>query len=280
MIALNATQCDWLTVTSWSESDLVTFRQWLNKYGDGIDLQRQRRQQYHGIANGSLFAGVGQQQRGEHYLFQASGEAADAVYMAIWPIPKSMKVTRFDLQVTVEVESDIDWWSWRSDLQTSSGWGNGRPPSTRIIVSDTATLYVGARTSDRMVRIYQKKLAEGGRPPIRFEVEFKGVKALAAASKCGADRENMRAVLRGEVNRIPTIPSALATPLAAVLPAHGSPLAPVEKPEHDGTKAWLDMILETTLPRMLRDHDHGAHFRESVRRLAQVADALDEAEET
>lgn len=73
-------------------------------------------------------------------------------------------VSRFDAQVTVEMPSAQSQIAQKAYTRAQRGTGKkGRPTSAQMILSTTGgkTLYLGAKSSDRMLRIYDKGIESG-----------------------------------------------------------------------------------------------------------------------
>jgi hypothetical protein len=121
--------------------------------------------------------------RPDGWMFRSSGETSDVDYARDWPV--SSKCTRIDLAVTV----------WRHDWPKSvaremrqaaiKARDEGRMHrSTRICFYDGCgdgdSCYIGSRSSDQMLRCYDKG-AESGETRYngawRWEIEFKGQRA-------------------------------------------------------------------------------------------------------
>jgi hypothetical protein len=87
------------------------------------------------------------------------------------------RVSRFDLQVTVPIEDVApmaDLYSILSKPDEYPWQQPGKPPRVTMLQNSDGgeTIYIGARTSDLMQRIYIKHL--DGRHYVRYEIEVKG----------------------------------------------------------------------------------------------------------
>lgn len=95
--------------------------------------------------------------------------------------------TRFDTALDLQFKTPVSGLARDSYIKSARHRGsNGRPASRRLIVSGDggSTFYTGSRASERMGRLYDKGVESRTLPPgrwWRWEVEFKGAAALAAA---------------------------------------------------------------------------------------------------
>lgn len=158
-ITVQTVMIDWLTVTSNLKGKYL---HWKRKQGKG---HKQKRMQYEGrVSDKGAFVGRGLQNDEIHYMTQASGEWATEWAARILPAGVS-NCTRLDIQVTIEYDDPHNSSATKDVLKFA-----GIPMSVTSISSDSGdTTYIGSRTSQRMMRIYQK-----GQGLIRFEWEFKG----------------------------------------------------------------------------------------------------------
>jgi len=100
-------------------------------------------------------------------------------------------VTRLDLAVDCELDSPAT--SLARQVYNDAGHitpVTGRPPKRRLIVSGDggSTVYIGARVSQQMGRLYDKGVESKTRPAgcwWRWEVEYKGDKSAAVAATLG-----------------------------------------------------------------------------------------------
>lgn len=120
--------------------------------------------QYHGWKRETFFLGTGFQDKRRHSIVNISGYMADRNYSNLATL-ESYYATRIDLQITIPQPKNID-------LPEVYEWLRVDGVKTSIIQSElNDTLYVGARTSDVFIRLYQKPLDT---MHLRLEFEFKG----------------------------------------------------------------------------------------------------------
>ena len=120
--------------------------------------------QYHGWKRDTFFLGTGYQNKRRHSIVNISGFMADRNWSSLRTIDKYY-ATRVDLQITIPSPADIFLPTVYGQLRTDN-------IKTSIIQSElNDTLYVGSRTSDVFIRLYEKPLEE---MHLRLEFEFKG----------------------------------------------------------------------------------------------------------
>jgi hypothetical protein len=167
-----APRLDWLTLATYKFEKYTllaskTHAAFLTGWRPGRWLQ------YDGQTNKlGLFHGHAVQSHGEeHYIVKVSGGNAADFYRVMMADEETRELleafyaTRIDVQVTAPIPP---WWDVRElhDMFLQ----NGRKVST--IQSDTgSTLYLGARTSGRFLRFYEKELET---TYLRLEFELKG----------------------------------------------------------------------------------------------------------
>lgn len=178
---------DWLTVTC-SDPDkrkhFLNFGLELVKVAatDDLPVQRWKWRGYDGQhANGATCG-----RREDSDILQLSGPMADEWFDIAWT--HADHCTRIDLAVTVKTEEPIGRIIAACDGAARSFKGErGTGPNCTLIYSegDAATFYLGQRTSDLFLRVYNKRL-ESGEPDydgcLRYEMEVKGAPAQRTAS--------------------------------------------------------------------------------------------------
>jgi len=163
---LNQVLVDYLKMTSWSETlcDDSEVLMTLHEYpvGRAVITRYSGRKYVHG------FVGVGRQKDYEdnvvkpHYMTIVSGYLAGKVFEDMKRVQPNATCKRIDLQITVE--TDLDFLGMYEQLRL-----NG--VNAKYTASDTKTVYIGSRQSNRYIRIYEK---DTSMKLVRFEVEYKG----------------------------------------------------------------------------------------------------------
>lgn len=243
---LNSAKVDWITATT---NDFRKYQMtvWEILPGDRSG-ERSSFQQYKGDSYGGVFHGQAEVKGRTSYLIRVSGAEADEHWEVI--CRNGLKVTRFDLQVTI---LKPEWYHAR-ELKDAIEFGVW-PGQSRLVElrerQGNDTVYVGSRTSDRFIRIYVKE-----DDFLRFEIEFKQERAVIA-SKMMLEQGRMvaRAVLVSEINKMPDNP--VSDEFKRVL---GDSVAEVKVPylakDKHKTLKWIATILPA-LERASLDHDIG-----------------------
>lgn len=270
---------DWLTLGSFHAPDWMVMKMWFDDVvTDRMGEKRKaKRLQYKGEQSGQVWLGTATQRykihgkmvTGEHALMQVSGASADALWhtLAETVSPRS-RCTRVDLQVTVPMPNSWHSAGLVSHLQQAR-WGRGRPPEVQLIANPGGddTVYIGARTSDRLIRIYVKE-----RDWLRFEVQYSGDYAKQVWGKLRKG-EGKAAILKAEVLRVP-LPFALSRAFERFLSADPADLPKTVRKNSD-TLAWLYGQVNEVVKRMMLDHDEGEETRQLVRDWCKIADNYD-----
>lgn len=161
-----------------------------------IDIQPFSFQGYQGHKVRSVAWG----QRQDGSMLQASSWYADRLFETR---PNYTNVTRIDLACTFWLHQDNP--NHAQELaavyQSSRCEHKGRKPSARLITTfgQGDTLYIGSRSSERMLRVYDKYRESGGNDEYktawRYEMEYKGDTALRVARWLWANTYNPDTVL-------------------------------------------------------------------------------------
>lgn len=217
-VRLGAVACDYLRVTTFDVAAFAPLAGALLGYvglGDQGNLW-----QYQGIRGNGYFIGWGVQQKDgslkQHYIIDVSGFMAQQFLELVLSVGgykaciAMCKCTRFDVQITdtEDTSEDLLDLGMLGRILRASDWEcqSKRP---RIDVfdkqDDLSTLYIGSRTSQRIQRIYNKKLNYGVH--LRWETEFKGVLAVKALdSVLAAGLQIQAAMLLSEMSIVPDAP--------------------------------------------------------------------------
>lgn len=275
-IALGLPLLDYLTLTTWNTKQ---YEQWLKI----LPLVGQERRaasvmQYRGHSVGQLFVGVAEQAKGNnkrpqrHYMLRASGEIANSVDMS-----GDVRATRIDLQITTRLKEpfDADVLARMIDNMT---WHSGRRPVTKAITSSDGlnTLYVGSRSSGRLIRFYVKQLDDGQRA-LRFEVEYKG-KLADSVRKALLSGKPIAGFLKSDLNKGGG--ALLNLPLIAGFDTllRSEEYSPSYTREESKTMQWLETQVSSTIARMLNDHDNSNKMRALIDVWRTWVDNIDESD--
>jgi hypothetical protein len=255
---------DWLTIASYQFTPYTEMAASLRRFLPH-GWKRSRWLQYDGWHNpDGIFHGHALQSNDkEHYIVKISGALAHEWLHDMlgdpdgWQMLQHWYATRLDIQVTKPVP---DWWLIRNLHDNYMAQGR----NVSIIQSATgSTLYLGARTSDRFVRFYEKQLET---MYLRLEFELKG----------RFSRHGFIGLLDGTI----TVADLFAGHLAALrLPEEqGDYYFPddakdISFPKHirmidnDARLKWL-LSLQGKFAQMANDHDIGERVRDIFASLA------------
>jgi len=218
--------------------------------------------QYTGLKGTTVpyFTGKADINNRRHFMMQISGSAASELWPLFTPDPQLDRCTRIDLQRTIPYDGDPK----PSEIYDLI------PPSvyhSRIIGSDgTWTVYIGKRTSDRMVRIYVKLL---DRPYLRVEYELKGDLATTVADNLKIGSLVIDDAFEGLMSKNPArnvLGRFMGTGAAAATVA-----AAKRGPSYEGRIRWIESTA-TALDRYMNDHDLRPHVEMMIRSLAARLD--------
>lgn len=154
---------DFLRLATWSMSehayllaDILTSE--LGEWKPGKWLQ------YHGWRKDSHFIGTAEQENKRHSILNISGYHADGRYRGLLRA-ETYYCTRIDLQITIQRPHGLRLAQVYSDLDDE------KKNASLIQSKLNDTLYLGSRTSDVFIRLYEKPLDV---MHLRLEFEFKG----------------------------------------------------------------------------------------------------------
>lgn len=249
-IIINKVQIDWITGTTF---DAELWRDTVKQLQGHVNESPRpdNRGGYRGSSGESIWYGQGTQQEQEHFMIVASGAGSPAAFP---DIASRLKVTRLDIQVTIELP---DWYKSRALVDTLR---YGKWPGRRRVIpmredgKGGTTVYIGSPTSDKMIRIYVK-----GEYYLRYEIQYRRGYAEDAARHCLIGGQNaMSAILATELTKLPPHPVferfgefCKGTQVVAAYKAN---------PEMVARLKWLSTLLPG-LQRMANDHDYGDTVR-------------------
>lgn len=181
-------------------------------------------------------------------------------------------VRRIDL--AIDVPETLDERALYADLKRGAAVTSSR--KHQLITSDTGwTIYVGSRTSEKFLRIYDKQAEAGLEQPLtRIELECKNDYAEGIAQH--VDQEGyygFPAIIRGFCD-FPDDPMWVKHLTSPTLSA-GIP----KKEKTSDTKRWLMESVAPALAKVLaQDHDFYVSFLLKVMTIANVTDRVGEAD--
>lgn len=163
------THVDWIRLASWESNaytDIISriMLSWPDNWEQSGWLQ------YKGWKKEAFFIGHGTQQGKQHTIINVSGALSQKLLPTLITLD-GWYATRVDLQITVDasVMGDDNLAIVRDYCQTLN--------TTLIESRDNDTLYLGSRSSDVFLRLYEKILE--GKKYLRLEFELKGQRSRA-----------------------------------------------------------------------------------------------------
>ncbi|MEB4590895.1 hypothetical protein VSS37_07895 [Candidatus Thiothrix sp. Deng01] len=182
-VYLGSVALDWLTLTTYDVGAFRVLAQLIEKHTPASARQSAQVMQYQGVKGDGYFVGMALQRDEKHYMLRLSGSLAMSFFLAAaasYPRALSLcKCTRADVQYTHDDNLEVDLSAVGSALREAEWLSHkGRRPRIDIFDNDDGldTLYIGARSSPRMQRIYIKPIDDINR--LRWEVEYKEQLAL------------------------------------------------------------------------------------------------------
>lgn len=261
MFEVNRPAIDYLTLTCFSPKGMAEFYKWHQAISD--NPKDAKRMQYTGkMAHdryGSAFLGVAEQKGMEHSMLQVSGYLGQVCWQhfSSFVLAGHCKVTRLDLQVTIDYPRDV--WS-QSDL--ANEFRDEMPNRSISYIesqsgpqkSKLATIYIGSRSSDRLHRIYEK-MGMADEVLLRFESEYKGQRARAVAHSL-AQGATPKSILWADLLALPDV-GQLRRLFGRVLETQ--PFAVRVVRESGQTDEWLRTTVLPALDRYLNQHESDAY---------------------
>lgn len=152
--------------------------------------------QYHGrrARDGSAFHGTGEQGRKIHHICHISGESSQdwAKHLKNAISGDTLYCTRIDVQTTIERPKNYDPLGF---YELSK-----RKARSIILNPETSTVYLGARSSDLFMRLYEKLINE--KLYLRLEFELKGAYSRNWWAHWQTDQDLIDLLFVSCVNRI------------------------------------------------------------------------------
>lgn len=187
IVTIVESQPDWLTVTCAGEHRLPTFRAWARNAIAWEETEHNQQRNfaafgYEGVKCGRVRWGA----RDDGDMVQLSGDAAARELQRAMDLASN--VSRVDLAVTVRIEPtqlDLEREHYAQFLGAPAREGRQATGSLVLSSDGGATFYLGKRTSDVMLRCYNKGIESNDpkyRDCHRYEVEVKGDGAILTAT--------------------------------------------------------------------------------------------------
>ncbi len=228
------------------------------------DWQQGKWLQYRGWRKESLFVGHAIQERKSHTVLNISGSLSNRMMPSLLELPE-FYATRIDVQVTIEnpLGSGDALALVRDECTTKH--------TTLIESLENDTLYIGSRTSEKFIRLYEKNLEKSY---LRLEFELKGQRARAAwVALVGG--EQLHKIFHYYVKRSKLPPRAQAWYSGARSSATKECMAAEITHEAKKKLAWL-VSLDKCIMRLMANHEIGEQVKTLIRAWAKHADWLDD----
>lgn len=156
---------DYLRLGTWDAADYSKIAQKINEH---FITRPGHWLQYHGrrSEDGTAFHGTGNQGRKPHHICHISGDAAEdwAKHLKLAVPGDTTYCTRLDVQTTILCPENYDSLAFYELSQ--------RVTRSIVMNPETSTVYIGARSSDLFMRLYEKIILET--MYLRMEYELKG----------------------------------------------------------------------------------------------------------
>ena len=164
-------QIDYLRLATWETDAYVALQRHIADYQPKMEPGRWLQYKGRRTTDGTMFIGTGVQNRKRHHIWQVSGDGSHIWGSRVMNLDDIFRFycTRLDLQITIPEPEN-------HDARTLYEKVNRKKKS--LIESPTnSTVYIGARTSELFIRIYEKILENRF---LRCEFELKGDYARTA----------------------------------------------------------------------------------------------------
>jgi hypothetical protein len=207
---------------------------------------------------------IARQSREAGAMLQVPGMMAEQAVMLMDDPTGKLHVSRFDLQVTIPIENaphPKDLYSVLSNPKEYPWQQPGKPPRVTLLTNSEGgeTIYIGARTSDVMQRIYIKEME--GRHFVRYEIECKGRLARALDEQgILADRDVQATFARSVLAGMPDGAQQLTMPFKAKIgQGNGTMVRSGYKATEEATIEWY---VKTVIPSLRRSME--GRFKDEV----------------
>lgn len=240
-IVLERPMCDWLTLTSWIYAPLNEI--FANACGGDEVIEQVKRMQYTGRLSPHCYLGSGEIKGKVNNMLQATGFMGDVVLMGMPELCDVCNCRRIDLQITIDSKITMfDIAARMNKRKRTVGFRESK---------GLATVYIGSFSSDKLIRIYQKKAGV-----VRFEVMYKGYKSgpiMHALIASGNPRNLMGDYLKYELLALND--TIVEGQFAPVLAARTATKTPKVVRADKATEKWLQDVVMPVLFKYANAHD-------------------------
>lgn len=209
---INKGACDYLRTTTFDSDMMEKMAKIFQTMSINMPIKSlAKNMQYVGYRIEQLYLGKGKQRGQQNMMLEASGATAEDVIKEYRELDRCdllpIGVPRLDVQFTIErIETDENLSALGNrirEMQELHIKNPAKRPKIRLRdnskIENDNTVYVGSRTSDRMVRIYDKKI--NNKEYIRYEIEYHDKVAGSAFNELMRDEHAANGLLRGDMAR-------------------------------------------------------------------------------
>lgn len=257
-------QIDYLRLASWGHEPYTeVMANLMQNWPD--DWERGKWLQYSGWRKESFFIGMGVQDKKRHAVMQVSGHQAHKMH----PVFKDFAnwyCTRIDVQRTVKKPEWVDLPKLHKLL--------GKKGTSLISSEENDTLYIGARSSEKFTRLYEKLFDE---MYLRLEFELKGKRGLLAWEAIN-EGEDCDRIFDYYIVKC-KLPERYLS-LFRNMECNATEKAMTKEREHSAKKklTWLTS-LDCSIREAMGDHEIGERAKMLIRSWSKYADEIDKNSE-
>ena len=205
-----------------------------------------------------IFVGSGWNNGKFYAMLDAPGAIADSVFQECAMLNvKPGSCTRIDVQVTTIRREGLELVDAHLELQETEK----RKVKIEGNRADGYTLYIGAPSSDKRIRIYDKSVMVNGFRNVfwRFEVQYRRELAEQVYNSLAYGGYEPCQFLKGEVEAIERRPNTVASKILKdfwYVLGSGSGLRPTTIHYESNTFEWMRKQVEPAIVNMLNSHDY------------------------
>lgn len=283
---VNEACVDWMTLTSYRLSDIYSgVRQAVFATGLFGEFVLMKKRGYAGVMGqcnvGTAFMGVGRVVDRQHYMAVITSDAAQYTLEQMDVVNGGQRMRRVDVQLTMFNTMDAPQTTYayqaaRDTIELSEKRNVGRKPIVRFVHGGERamhTLYIGSRSSDKFVRVYEKESVDGNRWT-RLEVELKGRLAEDLWTRIRSNKDGMQYIFRAVLAEIlDTLPET------KLLKAHKRELGTTtftERVERQhiverDPNVWVEVVLLPALSKLIDSGNANLHVLTEIEIMGHIA---------
>lgn len=261
-LKLNNPMVDYLTMTFDNHSedksrveDMLSLERVFQIERDGDSAKRRW---FGGRVYNGVFAGTGHNNGLLYAMLDAPGYIADVVFCECGEAGlKPGSCTRIDLQITIPRRENLPLVDAHLELEGTED----RKLKIEGNSKDGYTLYIGAPSSDKRIRIYDKKVLSAGKEATfwRFEVQYRREQASSIFQSLAYDGYEAGQFLKGEIEAVKRNPGTTASKILKDFwySLEGKQGARPKTIHYESnTIAWMREQVEPAIVRLLNSYDY------------------------